>query len=88
MILALFASLFVSQAGDAEIVKLPIAEQGDGLAAEYPADVGLADDGRVVFADGFEREEAGDGWTETSGRARLVTDAEGVHSGKRGLRLD
>lgn len=45
---------------------------GKGFATEFPADVGLATDSRVVFADDFETGPLGDRWDESRDREKGV----------------
>ncbi len=72
--------------------------EGEGLAAKYPGDAGLANDPAVVFADDFEEAEGivlepagphrtGHRWDQAWGLVRLTQDPEGVHSGRQAIRV-
>ena len=82
--LTLALALLALSAGLASAAALP---QGNGLAAKYPGDVGIAKHPAVIFADGFESggpilwDSQGEGTPTTDDTAR-------VHSGKRSLQIE
>ena len=72
--------------------------EGNGLAANYPGDVGIEEDAAVVFADGFEdvdgavletgpRPQKGNKWDHTFGTLRITRDLENVHSGRQAIEI-
>jgi hypothetical protein len=77
------------------LARLP---EGNGIAAKYPGDIGIAEDPAVVFADGFEDIEdvvmdtspypqKGKRWDNTWGMVRLTRDPENVHSGRQAIEI-
>jgi hypothetical protein len=65
--------------------------EGNGLAAAFPADVGIRKHPSVIFADHFDEGELGAGWDETSnkgGRVLSFVDSGAAHLGKRCLRVE
>jgi hypothetical protein len=94
----LLALCWTATAGAADTP--PPFPEGDGLAAEYPGDIGIEDDPAVLFADGFEtvegefltteyREEHPDDWNHKWDRAwhrlRITQAPANVHSGRKAL---
>jgi hypothetical protein len=64
---------------------------GKGLAAAYPADVGIRADPDVIFADDFESGRIGEAWDETgnkNGRVLSLVDPNAVELGRRCLRVE
>lgn len=62
-----------------------------GLAANYPGDMGIEKDKRVIFAENFESGDLSR-WDDTDGnkppKVRLVTEPEMVRSGCRAVQLE
>jgi len=76
----------------------PELPQGNGLAANYPGDVGLAEDPDVVFADGFEDlddvvmdtsayPQQGNRWDNVWGLVRVTREPSNVHSGRQAIEI-
>ena len=65
---------------------------GEGVAAGYPGDLGIAGDPDVLLYEGFESDDWSDRWQERSGNHRrhghLETDPGIVLTGRRCLRLE
>ncbi len=76
--------------------------EGDGIAAEYPGDLGIEEDPAVVFADGFEtvkgdmftagdRDGQASEWNNEWDRAwhtmRIAQDPANVHSGRHAVEI-
>lgn len=68
--------LLLVLAGDPAPAPLPVAVEGKGLAAEYPGDVGLAGDTRVVFVENFEDPEFRARWNEVKEPATKLARVE------------
>jgi len=72
---------------------LPELPEGNGIAAEYPGDRGIAQDPSVIFADGFEDcsspADLRDKWTWLihDANMRITEEAGNVHGGGRALEL-
>ncbi|MBM3946998.1 MAG: hypothetical protein FJ315_06330 [SAR202 cluster bacterium] len=77
---------------------LPELPQGNGLAANYPGDVGIEQHPAVVFADGFEDlndvvldgsayPQAGNRWDNAWGLVRVTRDPENVHGGRQAIEI-
>jgi len=77
---------------------LPTLPEGRGIAANYPGDLGIEQDPTVVFADDSEAAETGrlpDGyhrtgktkWDNSWGGCLITEQAEGAHSGKKGIQM-
>ena len=62
---------------------------GGGIAAEYPGDVGIGEDPRVVFADDFEGYGSADDldgrWDAVYHQVRIAGEAESVFAGAQSL---
>lgn len=76
----------------------PELPQGNGLAANYPGDVGIDQHPAVVFADGFEDlndvvldggayPQAGNRWDNAWGLVRVTRDPENVHGGRQAIEI-
>lgn len=65
---------------------------GLGLAAAFPANVGLKTNADVIFADNFESGNLGEGWDETGNKGgqvlQFATPDPGIGLGKRCLRVE
>jgi len=63
----------------------------DGIAADYPGDVGIGSDPRVLFADDFESYANADGryakWDDVYHVVRIATESENVFAGSQSLEL-
>jgi hypothetical protein len=95
--LALIVSAMAAHGGEGPTLLSPLPE-GDGIAAKYPGDEGIAGDPAVVFGDGFETAQAGvlangfhrEGdmkWDDTWGGCLIVEGAENVHGGRKALQM-
>src|SRR5690606_14604059 len=78
--------------GERNIAKDSDLPRGEGLAAKYPADVGIDKDPAVIFADDFEEGTLGARWDETRNQDDKVLSFVDESSsspvvGKRSLRV-
>jgi hypothetical protein len=92
-VLLLCASLAAATGGrEASTVPSDLPE-GNGIAANHPADQGIEKDPAVVFADGFEDcsspadLRARWDWLIHDGNMRIAQEPDSVHAGKRALEL-
>lgn len=64
--------------------------KGEGIAAAFPADQGIAKHPDVIFSDGFETAAMGEGWDETNnkdGKVLTFTDPDMPSLGKRSVKV-
>jgi hypothetical protein len=61
-VLAALSMSVTAAEGPANLASRKDLSEGPGLAAKFPADVGLRGQPEVIFADGFEAGELGQGW--------------------------
>jgi hypothetical protein len=72
--------------------------EGNGIAEDYPGDVGIENDPAVVFVDGFEeieddtmaalgKDQKGNRWDTCANTVTIVTDSEQVHSGSKAAQV-
>lgn len=91
------AMCLIGSSGDAvgnepQLVAASELVQGRGLAAEFPADEGIANHPQVIFADNFENGMLGSSWDEVrnrSGNVLALVDpaAEAALVGRRSLQV-
>lgn len=70
---------------------LPVEIEGEGLAAKYAGDRGIAKDPDVVLAEDFEADGLAKRWSEvkrTPGPVAVTEKTDEVHAGKRAVRID
>ena len=67
----------------------PPLPQGNGLAARYPLDVGIASDPAVILADDFESYSSASGltskWSVSGGNIRIATETGNFYGGAKAL---
>jgi hypothetical protein len=91
--IALAGTAIAADSGDrtnlASQAELP---SGRGLAASFPGDAGLTTNSEVIFADGFESGNLGEGWDETGNKKgkvlQFVAPPAGAGLGQRCLRVE
>lgn len=71
----------------------PDAQRGDGIAGDYPGDVGIGDDPRVIFADDFESYASASDlttrWDDAyqSAQLRIATEDANVYAGAQAIEM-